>query len=325
MAEAPLTSDALNQYLLDHLVRYTDLVPCTTAFIDTRTPGSEEKENFTIIGPGVAENPNQHVHIKRPHGFNIGGARQPPRCINSQHNHLTAEVFTVLSGQWIFTSGEAGEDGRVELGPGDTISIPTNCFRGFENVGDVPGFLFAVLGGDDPGRVLWAPYVFDMAQEYGLVLLESGELIDTAAGEEVPQDATVMPVTSAAEVASLDRLDSAALERCVVRHSSLRTRAHSLPGQGIAESPIIGTGPLQWPHGFSVSHMVVDSEGSSAVYVSDEAEVFLMYAGELTVNIRGNDIILKSGDVFTAEAGQLRTLSNTSAQPCEVYVVRGGD
>ena len=56
-----------------------------------------------------------------------------------------------------------------------------------------------------------------------------------------------------------------------------------------------------------------------------QAEVFLMYAGELTVNIRGNDIILKSGDVFTAEAGQLRTLSNTSAQPCEVYVVRGGD
>ena len=45
------------------LVRYSELKPCTNAFIDTRSPGSDKKENFTVIGPGVAENPNQHVHI----------------------------------------------------------------------------------------------------------------------------------------------------------------------------------------------------------------------------------------------------------------------
>ncbi|NJO67724.1 MAG: cupin, partial [Rhodospirillales bacterium] len=45
------------------IVRYADLVPCRDAFIDTRSPGSDAKENFTIIGPGVAENPRQHVHI----------------------------------------------------------------------------------------------------------------------------------------------------------------------------------------------------------------------------------------------------------------------
>ena len=50
------------------IVRYADLVPCFDAFIDTRTPGSDKKENFTIIGPGVSENPNQHVHIAEPHG-----------------------------------------------------------------------------------------------------------------------------------------------------------------------------------------------------------------------------------------------------------------
>lgn len=77
----------------DRIVRYADLEPCYDAFIDTRTPGSDKKENFTIIGPGVSENPNQHVHIAEPHGFNIGGARQPPRCTNSQHSHQTVEVF----------------------------------------------------------------------------------------------------------------------------------------------------------------------------------------------------------------------------------------
>ena len=63
--------------LTDRLVRYADLKPCLTAFIDTRSPGSDRKENFTIIGPGVAENPDQHIHIGIPHGFNIPDASTP--------------------------------------------------------------------------------------------------------------------------------------------------------------------------------------------------------------------------------------------------------
>ena len=39
----------------DRIVRYGDLVPCRTAFIDAHTPGSDMKENFTIIGGGVSE------------------------------------------------------------------------------------------------------------------------------------------------------------------------------------------------------------------------------------------------------------------------------
>ena len=33
-----------------HVVRYGDLKPCRTAFIDAHTPGSDRKENFTIVG-----------------------------------------------------------------------------------------------------------------------------------------------------------------------------------------------------------------------------------------------------------------------------------
>ena len=36
------------------LVRYGELKPCKTAFIDAHTPGSNQKENFTIIGSGVS-------------------------------------------------------------------------------------------------------------------------------------------------------------------------------------------------------------------------------------------------------------------------------
>ena len=62
----------------DRIVRYGELIPCKTAFIDAHTPGSDQKENFTIIGGGVSESPNQHVHIAIPHGFNIGAAGNLP-------------------------------------------------------------------------------------------------------------------------------------------------------------------------------------------------------------------------------------------------------
>ena len=61
------------------IIRYGELIPCKTAFIDAHT-GSDQKENFTIIGAGVSESPDQHVHLALPHGFNIGAAGQPPKC-----------------------------------------------------------------------------------------------------------------------------------------------------------------------------------------------------------------------------------------------------
>ena len=33
-----------------NIVRYGNLQPCKTAFIDAHTPGSNQKENFTILG-----------------------------------------------------------------------------------------------------------------------------------------------------------------------------------------------------------------------------------------------------------------------------------
>ena len=117
------------------IVRYGELIPCKTAFIDAHTPGSDQKENFTIIGGGVSESPDQHVHIKQTPGFNIGAAGQPPKCRNSMHSHRTAEVFFVLKGKWRFFWGLHGTAGEVTLEEGDIINIPTGIFRGFENIG----------------------------------------------------------------------------------------------------------------------------------------------------------------------------------------------
>jgi mannose-6-phosphate isomerase-like protein (cupin superfamily) len=320
--------------LASRLVRYGDLRPCTTAFIDTRTPGSEGKENFTIIGPGVAENPDQYVHITVPHGFNIGGARQPPHCVNSQHSHDTAEVFIVHSGHWRFMTGEIGEDGSVELHPGDVVSIPTRVFRGFENIGDSAGFMFAVLGGDDPGRVKWAPYVFEAAQQYGLALLDTGRLIDTRS-ESIPPGSQLMPVTTAQEAAALQRYDSARLETVVARFAKLAAASGGLNGcAGLQECLVAGTenrnesmpaAPLGWPHGFQLRALFLEPGATTAPHCRVEEEVLLVHGGNPCVEVQGTRLTLKPGDTFTIPKGVARCFHNQGPQGAVLFVVRGGD
>lgn len=285
-------------------VRYSELIPCFNAFVDCRTPGSEAKENFTIIGPGVSENPDQHVHMAEPHGYNIGGARQPPGCVNSQHSHDTAEVFVVHSGTWRFDMGEHGDDARVGLVPGDVISIPTKVFRGFTATAPAddgtPGFLWAVLGQDDPGRVTWAPQVFDMARDYGLVLLDNGSLVDTAAGEAVPADVVPMTPTSRQTADALARMSPAQAELVVSRNEGC---------EGTFVTPIIGNaGPLDWNHGFQLDRFdiargeVIDWDGSG------RREVLFVHRGSVDVECGDGVLTMAEGDTISLPVGWPRHL-----------------
>ena len=293
------------------IVRYGDLRPCFNAFIDTRSPGSEAKENFTIIGPGVSENPEQYVHIAEPHGFNIGGARQPPGCVNSQHSHDTAEVFVVHSGQWRFDLGEHGDDAQVLIGPGDVISIPTKTFRGFTNVGTGNDFLFAVLGQDNPGRVLWAPDVFDMAQQHGLVLLESGQLIDTVAGQQVPAEAKPMPITSPAQIDALKRVGQQEAEGFVWRNED---------GAGTYVTAIIGeAGRLDWEHGFALERIDIAAGDTLEPTPPAAAEVVFVHRGTLELRWPEGAVTLAPGDTMTVPIGLARSFFSTSG--CTAYIV----
>ncbi|MFD2199474.1 cupin domain-containing protein, partial [Halomonas beimenensis] len=226
--------------LTERRVRYPDLVPCRNAFVDTRSPGSDRKENFTIIGPGVAESADQHVHISEPHGFNVGGARQPDGCLNSQHSHEGAEVFVVHTGRWRLFFGPEREDGTLDIGPGDVVSVPIHMFRGFEKLDAGTGFLWVVLGGDDPGRVRWAPSVFELAREHGLVLLKNGQLVDLAGGDTLPEDAELETAPDADEIARLVTPSAERLAQCLVRHEDLQPSAASpLAGEGVEECPVV--------------------------------------------------------------------------------------
>lgn len=318
-----VTNDTTHpQIAATRIVRYADLRPCLNAFIDTRTPGSDKKENFTIIGPGVSENPAQHVHISEPHGFNIGGARQPPGCTNSQHSHETAEVFFVHSGRWRFDLGEHGEDASVEMGPGDLISIPTGVFRGFTNIGADTGFLWAVLGGDDPGRVLWAPKVFEMAKEYGLVLLDDGSLVDLAAGETIPLGKAPMPPTSRGQVAGLSRFTPAELEACVARAGASGPKGAMGDLPGVTDTALIGSGRMNWHHGFTVSKLNLEKGAVIPAHDFDGADVWFVQSGNVDVSLAGETVTASPGDTITFPANSRRALRNPGATLAELVCVR---
>ena len=307
----------LSPRLRARLVRYAELRPCTNAFIDARSPGSDKKENFTIIGPGVAENPRQYVHIREPHGFNIGGARQPPGCTNSLHSHDSEEVFIIHTGSWRFFWGEHGDAGEVVIAPGDTISIPVHVFRGFENVGTESGFMFAVLGGDDPGRVHWAPHVIEKARGFGLVLLEDGRLIDTTAGETVPERAAVAHPSSREEIAYIRTPGREEMARHVARHAFLQAdRASALAGAGVSEAPVIGAArasegfagaPVASPHGFTLTRLALDAGARTPLHERDCVEVLMVHRGRVAWSDgAGESVELDAGDTFTVPRGMAR-------------------
>lgn len=317
------------------LVRYTELVPCLNAFIDTRSPGSDKKENFTIIGPGVAENPEQHVHIRIPHGFNIGGARQPPGCLNSQHSHLTEEVFLVHSGSWAFRSGVNADDGEIILHPGDVISLPTDIFRGFENVGEASGYLFAVLGGDDPGRVTWAPRVFDLAKNFGLVLLEDGSLVDTNLGQVVPAGKNPMPRTSEAQIAEHRVVNSEQMNDIVIRRADYpwSTDTALAAFDGVEEAALLGpanpaentpAGICAWDHGFVFRALQLQPGATIPRHQRAEEEVIFVQEGALSIEVNGEYLDLSTGDTFTTPIGSSRAFINNSPKECVCYITRRG-
>jgi quercetin dioxygenase-like cupin family protein len=297
------------------IVRYADLKPCYDAFIDTRTPGSDKKENFTIIGPGVSENPNQFVHIAEPHGFNIGGARQPPKCVNSQHSHDTAEVFFVHSGTWSFNLGETGMDAKITLKEGDLISIPTQVFRGFENIGEDVGYLWAILGKDDPGKVLWAPDVFDMAKDYGLVLLENGMLVDTAKGEALPEDAQIMPVTTQEQINRLQVFDDGQLRDCCILADESVPMEVSLTA---VKRHLIGPETkLSWDHEFTLDHVSLEAGQTISTHNLETADVIFVHRGELTLSSGEGVWVLQPGDTVTIPRGVDRCFENVGDVPVE--------
>ena len=287
------------QEMESRIVRYGDLQPCKTAFIDAHTPGSDQKENFTIIGGGVSESPDQHVHISIPHGFNIGAAGQPPKCRNSLHSHRTAEVFFVLKGRWRFFWGRWGNAGEVVLEEGDIFNIPTGIFRGFENIGTDYGMIMAILGGDDAGGgVIWAPQVIEDAKDHGLILSEQGKLYDSKKGQSLPEGVAPMPLLTDAQLKAFPEPTTAdVVPHYIARYWDLVALADKQPARVIGENAKLRDKP-----GFEVDFLT-EKTPSDAKQRHDVPAVLMPVRGHWKVTWADGSATLAPGDTMSVPEG----------------------
>ena len=309
------------QEMESHIVRYDDLKPCKTAFIDAHTPGSDQKDNFTIIGSGVSESPDQYVHISETPGFNIGAAGQPPKCINSLHSHTTAEVFFVLKGRWRFFWGRWGTAGEVFVEEGDVFNVPTGMFRAFENIGNDYGMLMSILGGDDAGGgVKWAPQVIEEAKKYGLILGENGILYDMKKGESLPKNINPVPLLTEEELKGFAEIPSETVVRdYVARYSELTGLAESSPVKVIGEEGLIKDRP-----GFELEFLTGDSS-TKDMYSTNRHEVIMIMHGQWNLDWDGSSTILGPGDTCSVPPGIERQIFPVNSLKSSLFRITNTD
>jgi len=303
------------------IVRYGDLQPCKTAFIDAHTPGSDQKENFTIIGKGVSESSDQHVHLTIPHGFNIGAAGQPPKCRNSLHSHTTAEVFFVLSGKWRFFWGRWGDAGEVVLEAGDIFNIPTGIFRGFENIGNDYGMIMAVLGGDDAGGgVTWAPQVIEDATDHGLILSAKGRLYDSKKGEALPEGEQPMSLLTDEELKDFPEPSSmAVIGGYVRRYWDMVAISDKAPVTVIGEKGIIRDRP-----GFDM-RFISEKTADQGEQSHGRPSVLMPVKGHWRVSWKEGWATLAPGDTFSVPENLPHTVKPSMTGEAAIYQVIGTD
>ena len=307
--------------ITDRIVRYGDLQPCKTAFIDAHTPGSDQKENFTIIGGGVSESPDQHVHLSDKVGFNIGAAGQPPKCRNSLHTHTTAEVFFVLKGRWRFFWGRYGTAGEFVAEEGDIFNIPTGIFRGFENIGTDYGMIMAVLGGDDAGGgVTWAPQVIEDAQAHGLILGENGVLYDSKKGDTLPHNVNPMPLLTEDQLKDIPEVPAEdVIPGYVARYWDLMALAGKKPAKVIGPDALLKDRP-----GFEIDFLTRGSIADEMI-TTDQHTVLMPMRGHWKLRWDGGESVINPGDTCLINPGESYALTPSMTGESSLYRITSTD
>ena len=335
---APLTpEDARARH-----IKRSDMVACALAFIDCKMPGSERKENYSLVGPGVTQSRDQVVNLTEAHGFSLGVAAMPPGTVNNLHVHFTAEVFMIQRGTWTFRWGADGEN-TISGGPGDVVSVPTWIFRGFSNTGDEDGWIFTALGGDDTGGIIWHPAILENAAQYGMFLTQDNMLVDTATGQPRPAPDALMAPLSPEQIATLPRYTPEQMARRVVKAadrawSGAALLSSGLPGHAAELAPVIGHGmtedrahaaPIGNPHGFSIEWLRIGAGNSTGRHLLHEKQVVIVLSGALDVMLNGPGaevpVHVATGECFSAPGGVWRNLAAAGDGPVEAALITAGD
>ena len=201
------------------------------------------------------------------------------------------------------------------------------------------GFCSAYLGhlpDGTPGHVTWAPYVFEEAKQYGLVLLQDGRLIDTHAGQPIPDDQPLYVPISGEELEAFSRLTLEDMSENVCRNAEFVTENTGglSNDHGAQEFSVIGdqtdsecmpAGKISRPHNFQLRRLILDPGASIPKHKRQEHEVIFVHRGSLVVTTDSGSFTLGTGDLFTCPIGLPRSFANEGSETADIVVVRGGD
>ena len=306
--------------MTERIARFNELTPSTLPFVEGRIDGHKERKNYSIVGPGVAEDSQQSVKISKPHGYNLGAVSANPKNGSGLHSHTTAEVFLIYSGSWRFYWGADGKN-EIILSKGDIISMPTNMFRGFENAGDEEGLIFVVLGNDDPGIITWVPNVLIKAKETGLALLDDNSLVDLKESKIPPNRKLLEPITNEM-LQKFDNYEINEIEKFICRFKNQTNHEIDLKN-GIKLIQIIGSNfsDNKYDHlinhntGFNLS-ILKAKKGLIEDLIFDKPTILFSQKGTWKVKIEKDEFNINSKDTFSLPLNTKVSISIDNNEEC---------
>ena len=306
--------------MTERIARFNELTPSTLPFVEGRIEGHKERKNYSIVGPGVAEDSQQSVKISEPHGYNLGAVSANPKNGSGLHSHTTAEVFLIYSGNWRFYWGADGRN-EIILSKGDIISMPTNMFRGFENAGNEEGLIFVVLGNDDPGIITWVPNVLIKAKETGLALLDDNSLVDLKESEIPPNRKLLEPITNEM-LQKFDNYQINEIEKFICRFKNQTNHEIDLKN-GIKLIQIIGSNfsNNKYDHlinhntGFNLS-ILKAKKGLIENLIFDKPTILFSQKGTWKVKIEKDEFNINSKDTFSIPLNTKVSISIDNNEEC---------
>ena len=311
--------------MIERIAKFNELIPSTLPFVEGRLEGHKERKNYSIVGPGVAEDSEQSVKISKAHGYNLGAVSANPKNGSGLHSHTTAEVFLIYSGKWRFYWGEDGKN-EIILGKGDIISMPTNMFRGFENAGDEEGLIFVVLGNDDPGIITWIPKVLISAKETGLALLDDNSLIDLKKNK-IPTGKKLLEPINNDQLQKFDNYSLNEIEKFICRFDNQSKFQNDLDG-GIKLIQIIGNqfcnqsyNPLiDQNTGFNLS-ILKSKNGQIKDLIFTKPTIMFSQKGLWKIKIENDVFEINSKDTFSAPLNTKLSISIENIEDCYLNCV----
>jgi quercetin dioxygenase-like cupin family protein len=192
-----------------------------------------------------------------------------------------------------------------------------------------------VLGHDDPGKVVWAPSVFKMAEDFGLKLLKGGKLVDTTLGETVPEGAELEQPPNAEKMQELATPPMSELTKYAIKAADIKGDPNSpLSGEGVEEAGVIGdvdgqdgikAGPIvgHWKHDFTLRRFKLETGAIIPTHARSEQEVLFVQSGTLEFTWDGGSLILGAGDTLTVPVGLMHGFRNPASADAITFVIRG--